>query len=101
MIKMKVALLHDFFEKPGLSGGGEALALTVAKAFKADVYTAYVHPEFKIPEGLNVQQIEIPDKVFEKIALRFGKSKKDIDKEFSRRVQLLHLLINKKMTTIK
>tara|TARA_Y100000310_G_C20561142_1_gene753118 strand:- start:90 stop:1214 length:1125 start_codon:yes stop_codon:yes gene_type:complete len=69
---MKVALLHDFFEKPGLSGGGEALALTVAKAFKADVYTAYVHPEFKIPEGLNVQQI-IPN------AASTNKGKKTLD----------------------
>ncbi len=54
---MKVALLHDFFEKPGLSGGGEALALTVAKAFKADIYTAYVHPQFKMPGGINVTEI--------------------------------------------
>ncbi|MFH1420525.1 MAG: glycosyltransferase [Candidatus Aenigmatarchaeota archaeon] len=54
---MKVALLHDFFEKPGLSGGGENLAITVARAFKADVYTAYVHPAFEMSNNVNTTEV--------------------------------------------
>lgn len=54
---MRVALLHDYFEKPGLSGGGENLAITVARAFKADIYTAYVHRDFEMPKDIVVKEI--------------------------------------------
>ena len=35
-------------------------------------------------------------KIFEKIALRFGKSREEIEKEFKNKIQLLHALVQKK-----
>ncbi len=35
-------------------------------------------------------------KIFEKIALRFGKKREEIEKEFKNKIQLLHILVQKK-----
>ena len=39
---MKVAILHDYFDK---TGGGERLVLNLAKALNADIYTGFIDRE--------------------------------------------------------
>ncbi len=44
---MKVAILHDYFDK---EGGGERLVLALAKAFDADIYTGFIDYKKTFPE---------------------------------------------------
>lgn len=79
---MRIAVLHDFFAKPGLSGGGERLAMLLANTFKADVYTGFVDKEFRGLEKLSVT--EVSKKSFRgintiKIMSSFEKLKLDYD----------------------
>ena len=54
---MKIALLHDFFAEPGRSGGGEKLALLLAKIFNADIYTGFAESGFEGLENFSVTQL--------------------------------------------
>jgi glycosyltransferase involved in cell wall biosynthesis len=54
---MRIALIHDYFADPGKSGGGEKLAITLARAFDADIYTGYIDKGFKGLEGFRVKEI--------------------------------------------
>jgi glycosyltransferase involved in cell wall biosynthesis len=60
---MRIALIHDYFAEPGKSGGGEKLAITLARAFDADIYTGYVDKKFKGLNGLNVKEIATKIKI--------------------------------------
>jgi glycosyltransferase involved in cell wall biosynthesis len=51
---MKVAIFHDYFDK---LGGGEQVALTLAKEFKADIYTGFVSETFPEIKKLNVYEV--------------------------------------------
>ena len=57
---MKIAILHDFFDK---HGGGEKLILTLAKDLNADIYTAYVDPDKTHSEIMSFNVVEIAKKI--------------------------------------
>ena len=57
---MKVALFHDYFAPPGQSGGGEKLALLLAQAYDADIYTGFAAKEFEGLEAFRVTEISTP-----------------------------------------
>jgi hypothetical protein len=56
---MKVAILHDYFDK---MGGGEKLVLIMAKALNADIYTGFVTNTFPNIKEHTVIEIAKPEK---------------------------------------
>lgn len=79
---MRIAVLHDYLDK---YGGGERVALTLAQAFGADIYTGFVDRENTFPEirNCNVTEIAKPisNPAFRTIALMkaFAKLRLDYD----------------------
>ena len=51
---MKIAILHDYFQK---SGGGERLVINTARSLKADIFTGFVDQE--IPSDINVTSLNV------------------------------------------
>ena len=54
---MKIAILHDYFDK---TGGGERLVLNLARSLKADVYTGFIeHDKTFDTSGVNVVSLGV------------------------------------------
>lgn len=54
---MKIAILHDYFDK---KGGGERLILNTARALKADIYTGFIaYNKTFSTKGLNIKSLGV------------------------------------------
>jgi glycosyltransferase involved in cell wall biosynthesis len=57
---MKIAILHDWFDK---RGGGERLVINLARALKADVYTGFVNPDKTFDtKGVNIISLGVSER---------------------------------------
>jgi glycosyltransferase involved in cell wall biosynthesis len=57
MVQMKIAIMHDYFDK---MGGGERLVINLARKLKADIYTGYIDSAKTFDTaGINITSLNV------------------------------------------